>query len=740
LRGPPSIQLALRLRIQLNRLKSRLIAGFSYRLPGGLVLPLLNFKDTRLKNTLDKHGLEPVRSGMSVSLSQTTTGATLLIVDDDASAREGLRTMFEGAGHRTIAVGDAPSALRLLRKQPCDLVMLDVELPEIDGLAFCRLLRAQPAMQQLPVVVFSASDSEHRKVEAFNAGVDDYIVKPSTPGELLSRVTSHLNIAQRETDLLGSNRELSFLADLGRGLLRTLYPEQVARRVAGSIFEGTNAALSACAVKNNGHGLAVCVFDREGSAGNAELLNLEGLEKWLSSPNSAKATSLTNQRDFLIRDQEHEIEYLAPILFGTKVFGALAVAFNAATDCNADECRLIDAAAQQAALAAHISSLYLGARESAATLAQEVDRRTAESEMHQRFTEAIIDTLPLSLYAIDRDYQIVAWNRNRELGELGLPRGEALGRNIYDVLTKQNRELLEREFGQVFATGSIHRVEQETVTSEGDTNHWLISKIPMRADGGKEVTHVITVGENITARVKADRAVARAEKLAAVGRLAAGVVHEINNPLATIAACAESLEKRIEEGAFNNSPEESDLREYLGLIRDEAFRCKNITNGLLDFSRLRAGQRVPVDIAEIIKAVARLVTHQQRGDNIQIDVEAAANLPKVSGDIGQLQQAVVALATNAIDAMPEGGTLTLRASRSGSRVLIQVIDTGIGILPENMNKIFDPFFTTKDIGRGTGLGLAVCYGILSDHGGRLDVRSSVGVGTTFTITLPVAND
>jgi two-component system NtrC family sensor kinase len=647
--------------------------------------------------------------------------------------------MFESAGHRTIAVGDAPSALRLLRKQPCDLVMLDVELPDVDGLAFCRLLRAQPAMQQLPVVVFSESDSEHRKVEAFNAGVDDYIVKPSTPGELLSRVTSHLNIAQRETELLGSNRELSFLADLGRGLLRTLYPEQVARRVAGAIFEGTNAVLSACAVKNNGHGLAVCVFDREGSAENAELLNLEGLEKWLDSPKSAKATSLTNPRDFLIRDQQHKSEYLAPILFGGKVFGALVVAFTDATDCTADECRLIDAAAQQAALAAHISSLYLGARESAATLAQEVDRRTAESEMHQRFTEAIIDTLPLSLYAIDRDYQIVAWNRNRELGELGLPRGQVLGRNIFDVLTKQSRELLDREFGQVFSTGEIHRVEQETVTSTGDTNHWLISKIPMRADEGNEVTHVITVGENITARVKADRAVARAEKLAAVGRLAAGVVHEINNPLATIAACAESLEKRIEEGAFKNSPEEADLREYLGLIRDEAFRCKNITNGLLDFSRLRAGQRVPVDVAEIIKAVARLVTHQQRGDNIQIAVEAAANLPKVSGDIGQLQQAVVALATNAIDAMPEGGTLTLRASCSGPRVLVQVIDTGIGILPENMTKIFDPFFTTKDIGRGTGLGLAVCYGILSDHGGRLDVRSVVGTGTTFTITLPVAD-
>jgi two-component system NtrC family sensor kinase len=105
-----------------------------------------------------------------------------------------------------------------------------------------------------------------------------------------------------------------------------------------------------------------------------------------------------------------------------------------------------------------------------------------------------------------------------------------------------------------------------------------------------------------------------------------------------------------------------------------------------------------------------------------------------------LQQAVVALATNAIDAMPNGGTLTLRTRHVGSEVMAEISDTGIGIAPENMTKIFDPFFTTKDVGRGTGLGLAVCYGILSDHGGRLDVRSSVGAGTTFTITLPVETE
>jgi signal transduction histidine kinase len=146
-----------------------------------------------------------------------------------------------------------------------------------------------------------------------------------------------------------------------------------------------------------------------------------------------------------------------------------------------------------------------------------------------------------------------------------------------------------------------------------------------------------------------------------------------------------------------------------------------------------------VDLAELIKSSANLVAHQKRGNNITFNFDFDKNLPLVNVDGGQIQQAIIALATNAIDAMPEGGTLTFRAFPQQNRVTIEVQDTGIGIPPENMSKIFEPFFTTKEIGKGTGLGLAVCYGIITEHGGRLSVRSSVGVGTTFTIFLPIQN-
>ncbi len=676
---------------------------------------------------------------MSATAPETTNNATLLIVDDDALVRTNLRRVFEDAGYRALAAADAPAALRLLHKEQCDLVVLDLEMPGVDGFALCRLLRAQNATSKLPVIAFSASDDENRKVEAFAAGADDYITKPSSSGELLSRVSSHLRAAQREWALLGSNRELRFLADLGRGLLRALEPDQLVRRVAGATFDGTSAALCAAYVDLSADTKAACVFDREGSAETDSLLHLEHLREWLASANTSEPVLINEPTKFLLRDENHAVEYAAPLSFGGKNKGALIVAFDTAEACGETECRLVEAAAQQASLAAHISSLYLGARDASASLAKIVEERTAEAEAQRRFTDAILDSLPLSLYAIDRDYQIAAWNRNRELGELGLPRDAVMGKNIYGVLTRQKREVLEKEFSHVFETGGIQRVEQETLTDDNLTRHWLVSKIPMWADGGTEVTHVIAVGEDITARVEANRAVARAEKLAAVGRLASGVVHEINNPLATISACAEALESRLKEGAFDGTRAVEDLREYLGLIRTEAWRCKSITTGLLDFSRTRALRYRPINIAEVISSAARLVAHQKRGDGIEIVLKTDESLAQVTGDSGQLQQAVIALATNAIDAMPAGGVLTITSGNHGDEVRIEVSDTGVGIAAENLTRIFEPFFTTKEVGRGTGLGLAVCYGILTEHGGGLNVQSNVGSGTTFTITLPAIN-
>jgi two-component system, NtrC family, sensor kinase len=524
--------------------------------------------------------------------------------------------------------------------------------------------------------------------------------------------------------------ELKFIAELGRSLLFTFHPKKVASRVAEVLRREVGAEVCALVVELESVGFVCSGFDKNDGE-MTDFLRKPRFRKWLDFLPLQVSVWTEDENEFLLNGETHKFEYVSPLHIGGEVRGAVVAGFAEAADCGERAQRLIDAATQMAALSVNLSTHYEAAID---------DSINQTKEEHQKFTETVLDALPVSLYVIDRDYRIVTWNRHREIGLQGVPRDEVIGRNVFDVLTKYPQSEMRREFERAFRTGRIERLEQRTVDANGSTKHWLVSKIPMRDGKTGEVSHVITVGEDVTMRVEAIHAVGRAEKLAAVGRLAAGVVHEINNPLATISACAESLENRVAEGAFSDSPEVEDLREYLSLIRSEAFRCKTITNGLLDFSRVRTGNRTPIDIASVLKSSARLLAHQKRGENISINLELGENIPPVNADEGQIQQAVIALSTNAIDAMPAGGTLTLCANVQNNRVTVEVQDTGHGIAAEDLPKIFEPFFSTKEVGKGTGLGLAVCYGIVTEHGGRLAVRSNIGKGTTFTIFLPIHKD
>ncbi|MEP6703774.1 MAG: ATP-binding protein [Acidobacteriota bacterium] len=528
-------------------------------------------------------------------------------------------------------------------------------------------------------------------------------------------------------DATNASAELKFISDLGRSLLFTVHPKKVASRVSNAIQHEVDAEICALVAELENIGVISCAFDRRGEM-DSNFLDRSRFEKWLSVLPPQVGHREETPEEFLLSGTDHRVEYVSPIHINGQIRGALVVAFAHKQDLSDSKIKLIDAATQMAAMSINLSAHY------EAAINNSINRAREE---HRRFTEAVLDALPVSLYVVDRDFRIVTWNRQREVGAQGIPRDAALGRNVFSVLARYPEGQVRDEFERAFSTGRIERIEQQTADENGATKHWMVSKIPMLDPETSEVSHVITVGEDITVRVEAIHAVGRAEKLAAVGRLAAGVVHEINNPLATISACAEALEQRVEEGVFEDCDGIEDLNEYLGLIKSEAFRCKSITTGLLDFSRLRTGDRHPLDIAEILRSSANLISHQKRGVSVEIKIEVASDLPTINADGGQLQQAVIALATNAIDAMPDGGTLTFRAFVERRRLAIEIEDTGVGIPTQDMSKVFDPFFTTKEVGKGTGLGLAVCYGIITDHGGRLSVRSNLGKGSTFTIFLPV---
>ncbi len=362
---------------------------------------------------------------------------------------------------------------------------------------------------------------------------------------------------------------------------------------------------------------------------------------------------------------------------------------------------------------------------------REGGRHRAEMAEQQALFQAVVDALPLSLHAIDRAFRVVVWNRNREEGPFGRPRGEVLGKNLFSIIGED--EELRREYEDVFRTGEPRVTEVEGRASN-PPRIYRVEKVPIHGPDGA-VTHVITFSRDVTEQRALERSIARTEKMAAVGRLAAGIAHEINNPLATIAGCAEAMRARLREPL---DPEGlAEIREDAGVIEEEAYRCKEILEGLLDFSRARAERKGACDPREIARRAVRLLRHNPKASGVRLELDLAGEVPEVLGGEDQLVQVVLALVLNAADAAGPGGKVTVRVGTTpGGEVVLAVEDDGPGIPPEIRERIFEPFFTTKPPGKGTGLGLAVAYGIVRAHGGRIEVMSHPGLGTRFEIVLP----
>ena len=379
---------------------------------------------------------------------------------------------------------------------------------------------------------------------------------------------------------------------------------------------------------------------------------------------------------------------------------------------------------------------FLASIELSKDLAQEVALRAREIEDQRRFITQVIDSLPVGLYVIDRDYRVTLWNRMRELGTQGLRREDVVGRTVFEVLSRQNAQTMRHEFDLAFASGELQQMELET-QMEGETRHYRISKIPMRDTEG-DVSHVITIGEDVTDWRMAQGRIMQSEKLAAVGQLAAGVMHEINNPLATIGACVEAIGHRLGDGGVQAL---ATVREYVEIIDKEVQRCTGIVDGLLDFSRPKATARREVNLTAVMEDTLFLLKHHQRFKRVPIQLDLAQDLPTMRANGEQLVQVFMALMLNAVDAMEgRAGTLTVRTFRNPERddeVAAELTDTGVGMSQAELSKIFEPFYTTKPPGRGTGLGLSICYGIVQQHHGRIAVESAPGAGTTFRVFLPL---
>ena len=351
-------------------------------------------------------------------------------------------------------------------------------------------------------------------------------------------------------------------------------------------------------------------------------------------------------------------------------------------------------------------------------------------ETRAMYKTTINELIKEDVMVIASNYQILDINESM-LEKLGLAREEVIGRPCYEITHRRDLPCA----GDHHPCPLVETIRTEAPTQtthiHPDKDHreiyYSITTYPLIEDG--EVIGAIELSRDITRDINMQRVMMQQEKLASIGRLSAGVAHEINNPLTTILTTSMLLQEDI-------APDDP-MRAELEVISNEALRCRKIVTSLLDFARQKKPRKEPCDINAVVRQSILLVKKQAAFRDIIVEDNLADDLPPTRADKGQIQQAVINLALNAIEATESGGMVafsTLYLER-GNLIEIGVSDTGSGIPPEILDKIIDPFFTTKET--GNGLGLAITHGIVEQHRGTLDVMSEVGRGSCFVIRLPV---
>ncbi len=358
-----------------------------------------------------------------------------------------------------------------------------------------------------------------------------------------------------------------------------------------------------------------------------------------------------------------------------------------------------------------------------------IERKRGEEALKRErdFIAAVLQTAGALVVVLDTEGRIVRFNRACEQAS-GYRFEEVKGQRVWDfLLVPEEMEGVKAAFEDLWTKGLPNTHENFWVRKDGERRRIVWSNTVILNLRGS-VEHVIATGLDVTEVKQMQEQLRRTERLAELGTLASGMAHEIGTPMNVIQGRAEYLLQRTTE---------EPIKKGLATIIAQVERITKIMNQLLTFARRRPIERKPMDLKKTIADCLDIVQERLKQHRVEVETSYAEPLPLVYADPDQMSQVLLNLVLNAIQAMPEGGRLSLALEPEGPGMKLSVADTGSGMPAETLNKIFDPFFTTKDVGAGTGLGLTVVHGIVEDHGGAIHVYSVPGRGTTFTIHLPI---
>ena len=680
-------------------------------------------------------------------------GARILVVEDSRTQAEGLRLLLEANDYQAVVAADGETALELVRKGTFDLVVSDVTMPGITGYEVCRQIKSVLRRRDLPVLLLTALSDPMDIVQGLEAGADGYVTKPYESTQLLARV-EHI-LTNRELRRAHPARLGVNVTFLGSTFTINSEKEQILDLLI-STFE--DAVTQNRQLRQREEELQAAKLQLSRYAGTLEerlksvldsvpdvlfSVNTDGSRFQYVSPASTHVLGYTPEQlaenigywcDAMHPDDQPAINREFRRIVAEKTPGTVEYRLNHP-----------DGSTRRISVTMIPAVNQHGAVERVDGLARDVTRQAAADRairQQKEFLGKVIDTSPNLIFVKDWEGRFVL--ANAAVAALyGTTVEELIGKSEADF-NRTGDEVARTlaEDREVMTTLHAKHVPEHQVHASGGGVRWLeIVKVPLSSpdEPGRQMLGVAT---DISERKQLEQQVRLAQKLEAVGTLAGGVAHDFNNVLAAIRASVDLTLLMLDQ----EHPVHAELHEIAGMVD----RGAALTRQLLAFSRRQVLEARPLEmtalVAQTMKMLERII-----GADVRLGMHPAVEPCTVMADPGQLEQVLMNLCVNARDAMPEGGELTLRTerrtlddefctlhpwARPGEFVCLTVADSGVGMSAETQARIFEPFFTTKELGRGTGLGLSVVYGIVRQHGGMIHVYSEIERGTTFRIYLP----
>ena len=663
---------------------------------------------------------------------QTPT-AHILVVDDEPEIAESLSDFLAKQGEYSVTMaGDGPEAIRFLQSTigthtEIDLLLLDMRMPGMSGLEVLEWIRSNDELQLTRVVLLTAAASSQDKVEALSAGADDYITKPYYPQELLARVQTILRTQQLEKQLHRQSQQLAALNRIGQQVVALLEPQEVLQTAVQSIDTLLGVELAAAWLIEGGQLRNQHIYGANGSWQSQSITPGQGLIGTVFS--EATAVYLNDPT----ADDRFQPELDAPIgseirsiLITPLVVRRRPVGVFAAYNKHNGRFNEIDLDLM-ASLTRSISEAIENA-----WLFQGIRRRQQELLEHRNTLQALIDGILLSIYTINEDWHLVSVNKNKA-DELDMHPSDLVNKVCYQVFYNRQSPCEHCQAAKTLAA----KAEQSWAVRAIGENHlpseWDVHAYPIPSTKVGSARAVI-VWQDRTEERRLESSLLQAGKLAAIGQLAAGVAHEINNPLTAVNANAEILKMVI--------PPSDENYESVDLIYRAGERAAQVVRGLLNFARQEEYAFIPGQLNKSINEALSLVKYQIGQANVQVTQNLDEALPLVTASWEHLKSVWLNLLVNARDATENRPgerhiEITTRLGEDGKHVQTLFRDNGKGMSQAELKHIFEPFYTTKDPGKGTGLGLATSHRIIEQHKGEINVVSVPQEGTTFIVRLPI---